>query len=165
MSSPWILDFSFLSILPEQTRKAGVSLQWNQLEDDQSMLNQWKGCQYLARCFEVVTEAVTALGEIGNDDRALECLVKMKEHHFWQVRNAALRALGRLLERGVVMASPSLLSQINSFVLTATDFRPHFSIKETYRTLQRSYNERLGAEREAVNPGPFAEHTLRKRSG
>lgn len=117
------------------------------------------------RCFEVVTEAVTALGEIGNDDRALECLVKMKEHHFWQVRNAALRALGRLLERGVVMASPSLLSQINSFVLTATDFRPHFSIKETYRTLQRSYNERLGAEREAVNPGPFAEHTLRKRSG
>lgn len=116
-------------------------------------------------CFEVMAEAARALGEIGNDDRAMECLVKMKEHHFWQVRDAALGALGRLLERGVVMASPSLLSEINSFVLTATDFRPHFCIKETYRTLQKNYNERLGAEREAVNPGPFAGQAMRKRSG
>ncbi len=116
------------------------------------------------RCFEVVAEAVKALGEIGTDERALECLVKMKEHHFWQVRDAALRGLGRLLERGVIMASPSLLSQINSFVLTATDFRPHFSIKETYKNIQRSYNERLGAEREAVTPAPLTEQPMRKHS-
>lgn len=114
------------------------------------------------RCFEVVVEAAKAMGEIGDDARAAGELLNLKEHHFWQVRDAALKGLGRLVDRDIIIPSPSLLSHINSFILTATDFRPHFSIKETYRCLQNSCNQKLRAGREELDPRSFSEHLARK---
>ncbi len=93
--------------------------------------------------FEVIIEAVGALGEIGLDGRDMETLLDLKEHHYWQVRKAALNGIKRLLERRVVSPSPSLLSELSSFILTATDFRPHFSIKESYKDVQTCCHERL----------------------
>ncbi len=87
-------------------------------------------------CFEVVIEAAKAVGEIGNEPKAAEILLGMKESHYWQVRDAALYGLRRLIDRGVVEGSPELLAAMSSFILTSTDFKPHFGIKETFSVLQ-----------------------------
>lgn len=87
-------------------------------------------------CFEVVCEAAKAVGEVGKDLRAATALLALKESHYWQVRNAALHGLKRLVDRGVLEPSPDLLANISGFILTSTDFKPHFLIKETYTAIQ-----------------------------
>jgi UDP-N-acetylglucosamine--N-acetylmuramyl-(pentapeptide) pyrophosphoryl-undecaprenol N-acetylglucosamine transferase len=98
------------------------------------------------RCFEVVIAAVCALGEVGMDGHAWDILLGLRDNHYWQVRDAALKGLKRLLERRVIRPSPALLSEVGCFVLTATDFRPHFSIKETYKIIQKCCCEDLANE-------------------
>jgi UDP-N-acetylglucosamine--N-acetylmuramyl-(pentapeptide) pyrophosphoryl-undecaprenol N-acetylglucosamine transferase len=88
-------------------------------------------------CFEVVIEAAKALGEVGTDRKAAMALLAMNESHYWQVRNAALLGIKRMLQRRVLGPSEELIAQISSFILTSTDFRPHFQIKETYAGLLR----------------------------
>ncbi len=107
-------------------------------------------------CFEVVMEAAKAIGEVGTDERALDVLLRLKESHYWQVRDAALRGLKRLLDRKVISVSPLLIHEMSCFILTATDFRPHFSIKETYKTMQNCCREKLAEEspdKGQVHPG------------
>jgi UDP-N-acetylglucosamine--N-acetylmuramyl-(pentapeptide) pyrophosphoryl-undecaprenol N-acetylglucosamine transferase len=104
-------------------------------------------------CFEVVIEAARALGEIGTDREAAEALFSMNESHYWQVRNAALCGLKKMIERGVVEASEELLSRTSSFILTSTDFRPHFEIKETYAAIRKCSKE---CESEHHLSGPAA---------
>ena len=89
------------------------------------------------RCFEVVIEAAKALGEIGTEWGAASALLSMNESHYWQVRNAALLGIKRMIERGVLEPSGELIAVISSFILTSTDFRPHFQIKETYAEIRR----------------------------
>jgi UDP-N-acetylglucosamine--N-acetylmuramyl-(pentapeptide) pyrophosphoryl-undecaprenol N-acetylglucosamine transferase len=115
-------------------------------------------------CFEVSVEAAKAIGEIGMDDRAVQVLIQLKESHYWQVRDAALKGLKRLLERRVIGPSPELLFQISSFILTATDFRPYFSIKETYQTLKKLCREREAEDLLYETPVLLPEQALRKRS-
>lgn len=97
-------------------------------------------------CFEVVTEAAKALGEIGTDGETVKLLLQLKESHYWQVRDAALKGLKKMLDRGVVGPSPDLLKEVSCFILTSTDFRPYFSIKETYRTIRNSCGETHSGE-------------------
>jgi UDP-N-acetylglucosamine--N-acetylmuramyl-(pentapeptide) pyrophosphoryl-undecaprenol N-acetylglucosamine transferase len=92
-------------------------------------------------CFEVVCEAAKAVGEVGKDLRAASALLALKESHYWQVRNAALHGLKRLIDRGVLEPSPDLLAQMSGFILTSTDFKPHFAIKETYAAIQERCRE------------------------
>lgn len=113
-------------------------------------------------CFEVVVEAAKALGEIGVDDRVLRVLLQLKESYYWQVRDAALNGLKRLLERGIAAPSPELLGEISSFVLTATDFRPYFSIKETYKTIQNCCSEAADSKAQHGDGGPIAGAATRK---
>jgi UDP-N-acetylglucosamine--N-acetylmuramyl-(pentapeptide) pyrophosphoryl-undecaprenol N-acetylglucosamine transferase len=94
-------------------------------------------------CFEVAVEAARAIGEVGMDHRSLETLLRLRENHYWQVRDAGLRGIHRLLQRGIVPPTDGLTSEIGSFILTATDFRPHFSIKESYKVVQGSCRDRL----------------------
>ena len=95
------------------------------------------------KSFEVMVEAAQALGEVGTDGQAVEALMTLKEDLRWQVRDAALKGIKRLMERRVIAPSPEILSQVAAFVLTATDFSPHFSIKDTYRTIQDCCRERM----------------------
>ena len=97
-------------------------------------------------CFEVVVEALKALGEIGTESRAVEALLSTKESHYWQVRNAALYGLKRMIERRVLDPSDELLAKASSFVLTSTDFRPHFQIKETYAAIRNYVKSNCKAE-------------------
>ncbi len=94
------------------------------------------------RCFEVVIEAAKALGETGSDSMAAGALLAMNESHYWQVRNAALCGLRRMIERGVIEPSGELLAKLRSFMLTSTDFRPHFQIKETFATIRNCVNDK-----------------------
>jgi UDP-N-acetylglucosamine--N-acetylmuramyl-(pentapeptide) pyrophosphoryl-undecaprenol N-acetylglucosamine transferase len=112
--------------------------------------------------FEVVVEAAKSLGEIGVDRRALDVLLRMKENHYWQIRDAALKGLNRLLERRVVAPSPALISELSSFVLTATDFHPHFSIKETYKDIYKCCHERSTGEEAEEAPIVLSDPAIRK---
>jgi UDP-N-acetylglucosamine--N-acetylmuramyl-(pentapeptide) pyrophosphoryl-undecaprenol N-acetylglucosamine transferase len=87
------------------------------------------------RSFEVVIEAVLALGAVGEDREVVETLLGLKEHHYWQVREAALRAVTMLAKKGIVLDYDWLLNEISQFIITTTDFRSYFDIKETYQKL------------------------------
>ncbi len=87
------------------------------------------------RCFEVKVEAARALGEIGTDGRALEALLSLGEAFHWQVRNAALVGVRRLMERQVIWPCEDLLRRVGRFILTAPDFRPHFVIRENFNAV------------------------------
>ena len=87
------------------------------------------------RSFEVVREVVLALGAVGEEREVAEALVGLKEHHYWQVREAALRAITHLQRRGIVSDRDWLLNETSRFIVTTTDFRSYFDIKETYRRL------------------------------
>ncbi|MGQ9484151.1 MAG: glycosyltransferase [Desulfosoma sp.] len=89
------------------------------------------------RCFEVKVEAARALGEVGTDGRALEALLNLGEAFHWQVRNAALVGVRRLLERQVIWPCEELSHKLPRFILTAPDFRPHFVIRENYNAVTR----------------------------
>ena len=102
-------------------------------------------------CFEVLIEAAKALGETGTNWKAAETLLSMNESHYWQVRNAALHGLKRMIEREVLEPSEELIAMTSSFILTSTDFRPHFQIKETYTALRKRAKD--NGESEAYSPG------------
>ena len=97
-------------------------------------------------CFEVAIEAAKAVGEIGTESKAAKALLSMNESHYWQVRNAALLGIKRMIERGVLEPSDELISDISTFILTSTDFRPHFQIKETYAALRKCSEGLKGVE-------------------
>jgi UDP-N-acetylglucosamine--N-acetylmuramyl-(pentapeptide) pyrophosphoryl-undecaprenol N-acetylglucosamine transferase len=103
-------------------------------------------------CFEVVIEAAKALGEIGTDMKAADALLSMNESHYWQVRNAALEGVRRMIDREMLEPSEELLSRASSFILTSTDFRPHFQIKETYAAIRN----RLKTDSKTGRPSPDA---------
>ncbi|ROQ90858.1 UDP-N-acetylglucosamine--N-acetylmuramyl-(pentapeptide) pyrophosphoryl-undecaprenol N-acetylglucosamine transferase [Desulfosoma caldarium] len=101
------------------------------------------------RCFEVKVEAARALGEVGTDGRAMEALLNLGEAFHWQVRNAALMGVRRLLERQVIWPCEELSEKLGRFILTAPDFRPHFVIRENYNAVMRLCH-RFGSARSAT---------------
>ncbi len=113
-------------------------------------------------CFEVVIEAAGALGEIGTDWEAAEALFSMNESRYWQVRNAALHGLKRMIERGVVEVSDQLLYRTSSFILTSTDFRPHFQIKETYAAIRKCSKTNCESGRHLPGPAASSNQGARK---
>jgi UDP-N-acetylglucosamine--N-acetylmuramyl-(pentapeptide) pyrophosphoryl-undecaprenol N-acetylglucosamine transferase len=102
--------------------------------------------------FEVVVEAAKAIGELGVDGGALSALLGLQDRFHWQVRDAALQGIKRLLERRVISPSAQLFSQISHFVLTSTDFRPHFSIKETYKGIEEYCRQKAEEQDHSGNP-------------
>jgi UDP-N-acetylglucosamine--N-acetylmuramyl-(pentapeptide) pyrophosphoryl-undecaprenol N-acetylglucosamine transferase len=113
-------------------------------------------------CFEVVIEAAKALGEIGTDMKAADALLSMNESRYWQVRNAALDGLKRMIERGMLEPSEEILSRVSSFILTSTDFRPHFQIKETYAAIRNRLKTDNKAESPAQGAYAATDHVARK---
>lgn len=85
--------------------------------------------------FEVVREAVVALGRIGRSSRVIQALLGLRLNRYWQVRQAALSAITELAGNDRVPDPERLLQEVTGFVVTATDFRPHFSIKTAYSEL------------------------------
>ena len=81
---------------------------------------------------EVAATAAEALGTIGGKDDALPALLELQTFRYWVVRAAGLRGLLSLVERGHAGDLAELERQLRGFVLTATDFRPEFTIRSAY---------------------------------
>ena len=54
------------------------------------------------------------------------------------MRSSVLRGILHMVERGKVTNLEALETQIPKFILTSTDFRPHFEIKFAYLRLIES---------------------------
>ena len=81
---------------------------------------------------EVAATAAEALGRAGGSNDALPALLALQRYRYWMVRAAGLRGLLFLIERGRAGDLATLEQQVRGFVLTATDFRPEFTIRSAY---------------------------------
>ncbi len=90
---------------------------------------------------EVAAAAAEALGHIGRRDDALQALIDLQHHRYWMVRSAGLRALTAMVERGQAGDLDRLAREIRGFILTATDFRPEFTIRTSYGRLVAAIEE------------------------
>jgi UDP-N-acetylglucosamine--N-acetylmuramyl-(pentapeptide) pyrophosphoryl-undecaprenol N-acetylglucosamine transferase len=97
------------------------------------------------RWLEVAAAAAEALGHVGGQADARPALLALVEHKFWLVRAAALRGLHALVERGRAGDLDSLEQAARGFALTATDFRPEFTIRTSYGRLIRAIGTRRSA--------------------
>jgi len=98
------------------------------------------------RWLEVAAAAAEALGHVGGDTDARPALLALVEHKYWLVRAAGLRGLHALVERGRAGDLDTLEQAARGFALTATDFRPEFTIRTSYGRLIRA----IGAKRSAA---------------
>jgi len=98
------------------------------------------------RWLEVATAAAEALGHVGGEADARPALLALVEHKYWMVRAAALRGLYALVERGRAGDLDTLERAARGFALTATDFRPEFTIRTSYGRLIRA----IGTKRSAA---------------
>jgi len=97
---------------------------------------------------DVSTAAAEALGKLGDDSDALPALLGLWDTKFWRMRTAVLHGIHHLVERGQVANLGELEAQVPKFILTSTDFKPHFEIKFAYRRLidsvSRKKEKRIG---------------------
>ena len=84
---------------------------------------------------DVIVAAAEALGNIGGEEDALPALLEMWDRKLWKVRSAVLRGILHLVKGGKISNPEILEEQTAKFILTSTDFRPHFEIKAVYRHL------------------------------
>ncbi len=91
---------------------------------------------------EVSVAAAEALGKLGGEEDALPELLALWDTRFWKMRAAVLRGINHLVDRDQVKRLDALESQIPRFILTSTDFRPHFDIKFAYRRLMESVSRK-----------------------
>jgi len=84
---------------------------------------------------DVIVAATEALGNIGEEHDALPALLDMWDSRLWKVRAAVLRGILHLVKRGVIQNPETIEKEAAKFILTSTDFRPHFEIKAVYRHL------------------------------
>jgi UDP-N-acetylglucosamine--N-acetylmuramyl-(pentapeptide) pyrophosphoryl-undecaprenol N-acetylglucosamine transferase len=87
---------------------------------------------------DVSTAAAEALGKLGGETDALPALLGLWDTKLWRMRTAVLRGIHHLVERGEVVNLDKLEAIIPKFILTSTDFKPHFEIKFAYRRLMDS---------------------------
>ena len=98
------------------------------------------------RWLEVAAAAAEALGHVGGETDARPALLALVEHRYWLVRAAGLRGLHALVERGRAGNLDTLEQAARGFALTATDFRPEFTIRTSYGRLIRA----IGTKRSAA---------------
>lgn len=91
---------------------------------------------------DVSSAASEALGRIGGENDALPALLGLWDARFWRMRAAVLRGILHLVERGQVSNLNALEAQVPKFILTSTDFRPHFEIKFAYLRLMESVSRK-----------------------
>ncbi|MCX7829485.1 MAG: UDP-N-acetylglucosamine--N-acetylmuramyl-(pentapeptide) pyrophosphoryl-undecaprenol N-acetylglucosamine transferase [Acidobacteria bacterium] len=84
--------------------------------------------------YEVAKEALILLGKIGGEEEVL-FMLSFKNHFFWQVREASLIAIREIIERKIPIDKEELISGLRKFNLTATDYKPLFTIKQNYNKI------------------------------
>jgi UDP-N-acetylglucosamine--N-acetylmuramyl-(pentapeptide) pyrophosphoryl-undecaprenol N-acetylglucosamine transferase len=87
---------------------------------------------------DVSTAAAEALGRLGGEHNALPALLNLRDTKYWRLRAAALKGIFYLVERGCIADLKTLKAQAPQFILTSTDFKPHFEIKHAYQELMKA---------------------------
>jgi UDP-N-acetylglucosamine--N-acetylmuramyl-(pentapeptide) pyrophosphoryl-undecaprenol N-acetylglucosamine transferase len=93
---------------------------------------------------DVSTAAAEALGYIGGEHNALPALLGLWDSRLWRMRASVLRGILHIVERGEVQDLGMLEAQVPKFILTSTDFRPHFEIKFAYTRVMESVSRKKG---------------------
>ncbi len=90
--------------------------------------------------FEVRSAALEALGETVQGQGWATRFTRFFLEHNWKVRKAALTALQRLSQRGVLSEEDISLVEddLQHILLTSTDFRPLFDLKQSIAELSTS---------------------------
>ncbi|MDR0842223.1 MAG: glycosyltransferase, partial [Acidobacteriota bacterium] len=91
---------------------------------------------------DVATAAAEALGRFGGKHDAMMALLHLWDTKYWRLRASALRGIMHLVERGRITDWSMLEAQIPHFILTSTDFKPHFEIKSAYRLLMEAISKK-----------------------
>jgi UDP-N-acetylglucosamine--N-acetylmuramyl-(pentapeptide) pyrophosphoryl-undecaprenol N-acetylglucosamine transferase len=94
------------------------------------------------RNIDVSTAAAEAIGKLGGEYDALPALLGLWGTRLWKMRAAVLRGILHLVERGQISNLSILEEQVPRFILTSTDFRPHFEIKFAYKRLMESVSKK-----------------------
>jgi UDP-N-acetylglucosamine--N-acetylmuramyl-(pentapeptide) pyrophosphoryl-undecaprenol N-acetylglucosamine transferase len=88
------------------------------------------------RADAVVFEVLTALGRVGTSPDLLPHLRDFYVHRDWRCRQETVRALDRLIERGVVPAA-DVAGDIEQILSTSPNFEPTFPLKDSLESLAR----------------------------
>ena len=91
---------------------------------------------------DVGVAAAESLGGLGGKNDTLSALLNLCDTKFWKLRAAALRGILHLVERDKISDWEALETQAPRFILTSTDFRPHFEIKSTYQRLMETISRK-----------------------
>jgi len=91
---------------------------------------------------DVAAAAAEALGKLGGKQDALMALLHLWDTKYWRLRASALRGILHLVERGRVTDWRTLEAQVPQFILTSTDFKPHFEIKSSYQLLMEAISRK-----------------------
>ena len=87
---------------------------------------------------DVSTAAAEALGKLGEEHDALTALLDLCGTKYWRLRAAALNGISHLVKRGQVADQKMVKARVSQFILTSTDFKPHFEIKHAYQELMKN---------------------------
>ena len=95
------------------------------------------------RWFEVRVSALKASGEIAGDPSWVKEIAAFFTAENWKVRNAAIMAIARLIERDILAEDTVefIKNELGSVLLTTTDFKPMFELKRSLVMLSDSLKE------------------------
>jgi UDP-N-acetylglucosamine--N-acetylmuramyl-(pentapeptide) pyrophosphoryl-undecaprenol N-acetylglucosamine transferase len=91
---------------------------------------------------DVGAAAAEALGRLGGESDALPALLDLCDAKYWRLRAAALKGIFHLVDRGCVKDLKMVKTRLQQFILTSTDFKPHFEIKHVYQELMEALSGR-----------------------
>jgi len=87
------------------------------------------------RNFEVAREAILTLGEVDSRVESYEKRFRIFfTHPNWRIREAVARSLSRFVQRGV-LAAETVSADLDGLLLTASDFKPNFLLREEVKKL------------------------------
>ncbi|MSS71948.1 MAG: HEAT repeat domain-containing protein [Candidatus Latescibacteria bacterium] len=86
------------------------------------------------RSFEVVMEAVLALGKVGGAG-ATKPVLDLYTHRNWRVREAALQTTHDLIERGVLCDAKPVEEALENLFIPCPSFKPNFPLRGALRDL------------------------------
>jgi UDP-N-acetylglucosamine--N-acetylmuramyl-(pentapeptide) pyrophosphoryl-undecaprenol N-acetylglucosamine transferase len=94
------------------------------------------------RNIDVCSAAAEAVGRLGGELDALPALMALWDSRLWRMRTAVLRGILHMVERGKVTDLDAMEAQVPKFILTSTDFKPHFEIKFAYMRLMETVSRK-----------------------
>jgi len=89
----------------------------------------------------VVVQAIRALGKVAGHADVMDELRLMYEHPDWQYRLEVVRAIAKLLDRGIVAPS-DVAGEVDEILSTAPSFEPTFPLRDGLRTLSAKLHHR-----------------------